>query len=76
MSKLRLLLLGFVLFSAQILSAQTREVTGKVTDANGAPINGASINLKNSRIGTSAGGDGKFTISLVANTVRVIRAVW
>jgi TonB-linked SusC/RagA family outer membrane protein len=75
MSKLRLLLLGFVLFSAQILSAQTREVTGKVTDANGAPINGASINVKNSRVGTSAGADGSFTISVAPNTVLLISAV-
>ncbi len=75
MSKLRLLLLGFVLFSAQILSAQTREVTGKVTDANGAPLNGASINVKNSRVGTGAGTDGTFKINVAPNTVLVISAV-
>ena len=75
MSKLRLLLLGFVLFSAQIVSAQTREVTGKVTDANGAPLNGASINVKNSRIGTGAGADGTFKINVAPNTVLVISAV-
>ncbi len=75
MSKLRLLLLGSVLFFAQFVSAQTREVTGKVTDANGAPLNGASINVKNSRIGTSAGPDGTFTISVAPNTVLVISAV-
>ena len=70
MSKLRLLLLGFVLFSAQIISAQTREVTGKVTDANGGPLNGASINVKNSRTGTSAGADGTFKITVAPNTVQ------
>ncbi|MBI5372761.1 MAG: SusC/RagA family TonB-linked outer membrane protein [Sphingobacteriales bacterium] len=75
MSKIRLLLLGSVLFFAQFVSAQTREVTGKVTDASGAPLNGASINVKNSRIGTSAGADGTFTISIAPNTVLVISAV-
>ncbi|HRG25008.1 MAG TPA: TonB-dependent receptor [Chitinophagaceae bacterium] len=72
MSKLRLLLLGFVLFSAQILSAQTREVTGKVTDAGGAPMSNVSVTAKGSRNGTATGNDGTFTLNVDANAKTLI----
>jgi len=72
MSKLRLLLLGFVLFSAQILSAQTREVTGKVTDAGGAPMSNVSVTAKGSRNGTATGNDGTFTLTVDANAKALI----
>ncbi|MEP6700998.1 MAG: hypothetical protein ABJA85_06770, partial [Bacteroidota bacterium] len=67
MRKLQLLLLGGLLLSAQFLMAQTREVTGSVTDANGIPLNGASIRVKNSRTGTSAAPDGSFKINAAPN---------
>lgn len=75
MRKLRLLLLGLFAISALAVSAQTQEVTGKVTDGNGTPINGASINIRNSRIGTIAGADGMFKITVAPNTILVITAV-
>ncbi len=75
MKKLKLLFLAGLLFAVQIAMAQTREVTGKVTDANGVPVNGASIRVKNSRIGTSAGTDGTFKINAAPNAVLVISAV-
>ena len=43
--------------------AQTREVTGKVTDATGSPIPGATIKVKGAKGGTSAGADGCFQIN-------------
>jgi TonB-dependent starch-binding outer membrane protein SusC len=75
MKKLQLLLLAGFLFSVQFLMAQTREVTGKVTDANGVPVNGASIRVKNTRIGTSAAPDGTFKINAAPNAVLIISAV-
>lgn len=75
MRKLKLLLLGIVMLNAQFSFAQSREVTGKVTDANGAPLNGASVRIKNTRTGTSAASDGTFTINAAPNAVLVISAV-
>lgn len=75
MRKLQLLLLGGLLLSAHFLMAQTREVTGSVTDANGAPINGASIRVKNTRSGTSSANDGTFKINAAPNTVLIVSAV-
>ena len=75
MRKLKLLLLSGLLFTAQFLMAQTREVTGKVTDANGVPLNGASIRLKNTNIGTSAAPDGSFKINASPNVNFVVTAV-
>lgn len=75
MRKLFCLLAGMLLFFCNTMFAQQREVTGKVTDANGAPINGASVRIKNSRGGTSAGADGTFKINAASNTVLVISAV-
>ena len=75
MKKLNLLLLGALLFAAQIAIAQTREVTGKVTDANGVPVNGASVRVKNTRGGTSAEADGTFKINAAPNAVLIISGV-
>ena len=63
-----------LLFSSNLF-AQQREVTGKVTDANGAPVNGATIRIKNTRGGTSAASDGTFKINAAANALLVISAV-
>ena len=75
MRKLKLLLLSCLLMGTQLLMAQTREVTGKVTDANGAPLNGASVRVKNQRGGTIASADGVFKISAAPNAVLIVSAV-
>jgi TonB-linked SusC/RagA family outer membrane protein len=75
MRKLFCLLSGMVLLFSGSVFAQQREVTGKVTDANGTPLNGATVRIKNSRSGVSAGADGSFKISAAPNSVLVISAV-
>lgn len=63
------------LLSLQIL-AQNRTVTGRVTDATGAPLAGASVQVKNTTTGTVTGADGSFSLSLPANArTLVISAV-
>jgi TonB-linked SusC/RagA family outer membrane protein len=64
--KLKLLLVG-LLFCVQSLWAQT-QVTGKVTDATGAPIPGVTVTVKNGKIGTTTGQDGTFTLNAPANS--------
>ena len=75
MRKLILCLFASLLVSV-LVEAQSREVTGKVTDSAGNPLSGASINVKGARGGTSAGPDGSFRINLPSgrNTL-VISAV-
>ena len=75
MRKLKLLMLSGFLLAAQFLMAQTREVTGKVIDANGTPLNGASIRVKNTKGGTSAAADGTFKINAAANATISVSAV-
>lgn len=63
MRKLFLFLVASLLVSV-LVKAQSREVTGRVTDSAGNPLSGASINVKGARGGTSAGADGAFRINL------------
>jgi TonB-linked SusC/RagA family outer membrane protein len=59
-----LLLFAALLFAPFLLVAQTMQVTGKVTDAaSGKPLEGVSIGLKKSAIGTATDAQGNFKIS-------------
>jgi TonB-dependent starch-binding outer membrane protein SusC len=75
MTRKLLTLLTVVLLAVQLAQAQNREVTGKVTDANGSPLNGASVQVKGQRAGTIAGVDGTFKINAPSNAVFIISAV-
>ncbi len=75
MRKILMLLFSVLLLNLQLL-AQNRTVTGKVTDAAGAPVSGASVQVQNTRVGTVTKDDGTFSISIPANRrVLVISAV-
>ena len=69
-----LALLAFLLFQIAA-SAQNKTITGKVTDQNGAAIEGASIIIKGTRTGTAAATNGTFTISAKTGDVLEITAV-
>ncbi|NII25364.1 TonB-dependent receptor [Pseudoflavitalea sp. X16] len=51
--------------------AQSRTVTGKVTDRNGVPLPGVSVTIKNSSTGTQTNDAGEFSITL-PNNARVL----
>ncbi|PZR29375.1 MAG: SusC/RagA family TonB-linked outer membrane protein [Citrobacter freundii] len=72
MRHLKLLFLAAILFCCQLAWSQSRTITGKVTDANGAPISGVSVVVKGSRTGTITQADGTYTISLPANSSTLI----
>lgn len=51
------------------------EVKGNVTDENGAPLGGASVQVKGSKAGTTTNADGSFTLTVPDDAVLVISAV-
>ncbi|MBC7628384.1 SusC/RagA family TonB-linked outer membrane protein [Ferruginibacter sp.] len=60
----------FVLFSFllfQQVFAQTKTITGKVSDENGIPLADASVLIKSTKNGTVTAADGSFTIAVPAN---------
>src|SRR5687768_16279250 len=65
MQKLQLKLFQFLfyLFAPLWLFAQVN-VSGTVTNANNIPVQGASVKLKNSTLGTSTDDNGKFNLTL------------
>ncbi|HUR12108.1 MAG TPA: TonB-dependent receptor [Flavitalea sp.] len=70
MRKILSLLLGVLLISGQ-LHAQSRTITGTITDNNGAPIPNASILVRGTNIGTTTKMDGTFSLT-VPPTARVL----
>lgn len=48
---------------SELVTAQARTITGKVTGANNAPLAGVSVTVKGTNIGTSTDATGSFTIS-------------
>lgn len=50
--------------STQISFAQTKTISGKVSDDKGSPIQGATVAAKGSKNAVSTGADGTFTISV------------
>lgn len=71
MRKLLLLLLGMMLLYAQ-LSAQTRTLTGKVTDTDGNPIPNATVLVKGTRTGTTTNSDGVFSLTVSNNAKTLV----
>jgi TonB-dependent starch-binding outer membrane protein SusC len=60
-----------LLFSAPVL-AQTKTVTGKVTDTTGAPIVGASVMVKGSRNGVVTDASGGFSLTAPASAKAIV----
>jgi len=58
----QILLITALLFFTVNSFAQTT-ITGKITDNNGAPLSGASVNVKGTSRGTTTNSSGEFTLS-------------
>jgi TonB-dependent starch-binding outer membrane protein SusC len=67
-------LLGALLFMAMSFSvkAQTKEVTGKVTDPDGKPASGVSVTVKGGRTGTQTSADGSFKLNIPASASTLV----
>lgn len=61
------LLCALLILGQLVVQAQERTVSGKVTDAAGAPVPGASVTIKGSALGTSTGTDGSFRLIVPAS---------
>src|SRR5215212_9324294 len=72
----RFLTLCVVLMFSEILAfAQSRLVTGTVTDDKGTPIEGASVRVKGAKSGTAADANGKFSISVPSGATLIFSGV-
>lgn len=72
-SPLHGMMLVLTLFlSCQFAFAQTRQITGKITDTNGEGLIGASIAVKGTTTGTVTDADGAFTLAVSNESVLVI----
>lgn len=54
----------FFLFTYAPAQAQSRQITGVVTDLKGNPLSGVSVNLKGTTTGATTGADGKYSLSV------------
>lgn len=71
-SIIRILFISFIALLPQLLFAQQQTVTGKIADAKGQPLAGASITVKQSNRGTVTDADGKFSLVVPQNAYLVI----
>jgi hypothetical protein len=74
MKKLNVVLVLVLLLVAGIPAAfaQSRTVTGKITDASGAPIQGANVLVKGTNVGATTNADGDFTISVPSGSTALV----
>lgn len=63
-TKWKLLLCSLLLLFTNILFAQQRTVTGKITDPNNVPVAGATVSVKGSNVATETDAKGNFSISV------------
>ncbi|HYJ38588.1 MAG TPA: TonB-dependent receptor plug domain-containing protein, partial [Chitinophagaceae bacterium] len=73
MRKLLMIIAGLLLF-AQLATAQTRSISGKVTDDVGNPIPFSTITIKGSKLGVAADASGNFRITAKSGDVLVVSA--
>ena len=67
------MLLSVVTFAQKALTTKTHQVTGIVTDSALAPLQGASVAVKNNKlIGTSTDQNGKFILDVPDKAVLVV----
>ena len=75
MRNLHHLMTGILLLVTTGLLAQKRQITGKVTDATGAPIPAATIKIKGTKMGTSADFDGAFKLDISDGNSLIISGI-
>jgi TonB-dependent starch-binding outer membrane protein SusC len=71
MRKLFFLLVGLscVAFLPEIAFSQNQTIAGKITDAGGSPVAGATIQIKGTSRGTTTDAEGNFKLAVTPNTI-------
>lgn len=72
MRKIVTLVMGMLFLAVATTFSQTREVTGRVTDAAGAPLPGISVLVKGTKTGTTTDASGNFTIQVKEGATLII----
>lgn len=67
--------MGILLLLSITTLAQTKEVTGKITDPSGSPIPAATIKIRGSKGGVSADGAGIFKLNAPPRAILIISAI-
>ena len=57
---------------ANYAGAQSRSISGRVTDEKNSPVANASVIVKGTKIGTTTNTDGAFTLSVPANAKALV----
>jgi TonB-linked SusC/RagA family outer membrane protein len=70
-----LTLLAVLVCSCMLALAQTKQISGKITDSKGSPVPGVTIKVKGSRAGTSADADGNFTLKASPTATLIISGI-
>src|SRR5918993_2192336 len=70
MRKRLIFLLGMLVVCLQLL-AQTRTISGRITDAQGIGVPNASVTIKGTNVGTVTNAEGNFSLS-VPNNARAL----
>ena len=71
----RILMIPLFLLTVAFVQGQTRTITGKVLGNNNEPISGASVSVKGSSAGTSAGQDGSFKIDVRGAATLIVTSI-
>ena len=61
-----------ILLLPYYLLAQTKTITGRITDAHASPLSGVSVVVKQNNVGTVTDADGRFKLEVPANPPVVI----
>src|SRR6476660_2697802 len=73
MRKLYCLLMGLAMFLCQDIFAQTREITGTVTNAaDSSALGDVTVKVKNSQVNTVTQADGTFRLTVPANATSLV----
>jgi TonB-dependent starch-binding outer membrane protein SusC len=68
----RAVVLIFCTLSFSHLFAQNKQISGTVTDDNGLPLTGATITVKSTRLATTTGAKGQFSINVPAGASTLV----
>ena len=63
---------SLLLLLFQLSQAQTRTITGRITDSSGGPLANVSVQVKGTNTGTSTGADGTYRINVTSPESRLV----